>query len=619
MLNIGETLENRYYIQEEIGKGGIGIIYKAWDLHLQKAVVLKKIKDTVLEVTDIRSEADILKHLHHSYLPQVYDFVEAGSDVYTVIQYIEGHDLQYYLERKEVFSEQRLQKWLYQLCDALDYLHTRRPPVLHCDIKPANIMLTPSDDICLIDFNISLNYEKDVDLKGISQVYCSPEQYERALGDNSKKLDGRTDIYSLGATFYTLLTGCYPTPDIRALNPLSFFETPYSNGLTSIIETAMNPRQSRRYQSASQMKKAVMDMRKYDRVSRQHFRHTIAVAALSTVLLVSGVLCCLYGVGKNRRQAFVEDYALFAEYCKSQNYEEAVRMALSILNESDYSRSLKEEALYAELLEKTGECCFSMGDYGQAADFFSQALEADDDNSQYCRNYAAALARDGDFHEARLQIRTAERKGLPPEEVSLLRAEVAIAENDWAEAEGYLQSLEESSSDRLVLEETHVLQARLCEQQNDVQTMIYHLREALKYRESVSVYRNLMAGLLRMAQEDETWAVLQEALECCEKAEEIAGVNAIDELNKAIVLRAMGEYGSSRDILEKLIKNGGADYRVYYNLALVLYKMNPESLSDGVKKDISAYCERALQLYEPDLDKSGEDKSQLEELLRLVS
>lgn len=157
MLQSGDIISGMYQVIREIGTGGMGVIYIGYHLHLQKQIVIKKIKETCVDRVNVRGEADILKQLRHTYLPQVYDFLEVGNDVYTVMDYIPGENLQYYIDHNYTFPEETILLWMRELCEVLDYLHTRKPRILHSDIKPANIMVTPEGDICLIDFNISLD------------------------------------------------------------------------------------------------------------------------------------------------------------------------------------------------------------------------------------------------------------------------------------------------------------------------------------------------------------------------------------------------------------------------------------------------------------------------------
>ena len=186
-----------------------------------------------MDRVNVRGEADILKQLRHTYLPQVYDFLEVGNDVYTVMDYIPGENLQYYIDHNYTFPEETILLWMRELCEVLDYLHTRKPRILHSDIKPANIMVTPEGDICLIDFNISLDGSVTQEVQGLSRRYASPEQFRCAMDKmygrkSSETLDERMDIYSLGAVFYRMMSGYLPDAQNGVPYALSQIDIPYA-------------------------------------------------------------------------------------------------------------------------------------------------------------------------------------------------------------------------------------------------------------------------------------------------------------------------------------------------------------------------------------------------------
>lgn len=119
----------------------------------------------------------MLKGLSHIYIPQVYDFVQENGVVYTVMDFIDGESLDHVLKRGQALSQPQVIRWACQLLEALVYLHGRPPHgILHGDIKPANIMLRPNGDICLIDYNIALALGEDGAVRaGFSRGYASPE------------------------------------------------------------------------------------------------------------------------------------------------------------------------------------------------------------------------------------------------------------------------------------------------------------------------------------------------------------------------------------------------------------------------------------------------------------
>ena len=147
-----------YEIQNQIGAGGGGIVYLGRHLRLNEKIVLKADKrslNTKMEL--LRREVDMLKNLSHTYIPQVYDFVEEDGVFYTIMAYIEGESLDQVLKRSQKIKQSQIIQWACELLEALNYLHTRPPyGIIHGDIKPANIMLRPDGNICLIDYNIAL-------------------------------------------------------------------------------------------------------------------------------------------------------------------------------------------------------------------------------------------------------------------------------------------------------------------------------------------------------------------------------------------------------------------------------------------------------------------------------
>ena len=314
-----------YEIERKIGSGGAGIVYLGCHQRLDKKIVLKADKRAATaKLASLRREVDALKELNHPFIPRVYDFVAEGDTVYTVMDYIEGESLDKPLKRGERFPQAQVIGWACQLLDALRYLHTRPPHgILHSDIKPANIMLTPQGDICLIDFNIALALDKEGTVRvGYSKGYASPEHYgidftrtsekryetemtgqatellsETPLptgnsgqtGDSKKRgvlLDVRSDIYSLGATLYHLLTGNRPPQDAREVPPIK--DPDVSPAVAAILAKAMEPNPDDRYQTASEMLDAFRNLHRNDPRARSLRRTTLAVAAAMLLLFLVG-------------------------------------------------------------------------------------------------------------------------------------------------------------------------------------------------------------------------------------------------------------------------------------------------------------------------------------------
>lgn len=361
-----EIIAGTYQIIKKIGSGGGGNVFLAYHLRLDKKVVLKADKRQLSTRPELlRVEVDVLKHLSHQYIPQVYDFFVENDTVYTAMAYIEGESFDKALKRGERFSQPQVIKWGIQLLEALSYLHSPihgDPPhgYTHSDIKPANLMLTPLGDICLIDFNISLALGEDT-IIGRSEGYASPEHYGLDFSDDDQdtgtgdtvgtehsrrntslfrraastlsgrstsgsggsgayrgttsssyrlvRPDVRSDIYSTGATLYHLLSGRRPAAHAKKVVPLS--EKEFSPQLVRIIRRAMEPNPNRRYQSAEEMLEALRAIRNMDpRVQRLKRERRIVCAALAA-LCVAGAGTSFIGL---KRMEITENWKNMAEY-----------------------------------------------------------------------------------------------------------------------------------------------------------------------------------------------------------------------------------------------------------------------------------------------------------------
>ncbi len=225
ILPTGTILRDRYEIIDLVGQGGMGAVYKASDQRLRGRVcAVKEILPELASAPGMESqaheqfyrEASVLAQLDHPNLPKVSDFFEQDGREYLVMDFVPGQDLRQFVEearRRESFlSEETVLAWAAQMCDALEYLHTQDPPVLHRDIKPSNMKLTPRGVVKLVDFGLVKLLQPDESrtvtvVQGRGTVAYTPlEQY----GGDTGHTDVRSDIYSLGATLYHLLTGQPP-------------------------------------------------------------------------------------------------------------------------------------------------------------------------------------------------------------------------------------------------------------------------------------------------------------------------------------------------------------------------------------------------------------------------
>ncbi len=264
-LERDSLLHKRYRIIESLGQGGMGSVYRAVDENLGVDVAVKENLFTTDEYArQFRLEAVILANLRHPNLPRVSDhFIIEDQGQYLVMDFIEGEDLRQRMERVGLLSEEDVIHIGAAMCDALGYLHARRPAILHRDLKPGNVKITPDGHIFLVDFGLAkvVNLGSQATTTGARAMtpgYSPPEQYGTA------RTDQRTDIYSLGATLYAALTGSIPEDglaramDNAELTPLRKRNPKVTKRLAAVIEKAMAIDPGDRYQTAEDFKNSLL-------------------------------------------------------------------------------------------------------------------------------------------------------------------------------------------------------------------------------------------------------------------------------------------------------------------------------------------------------------------------
>ncbi|MGB0386399.1 MAG: serine/threonine protein kinase [Ardenticatenaceae bacterium] len=266
---IGHTLDQRYRIEEQLGSGGMAIVYKATDLTLQRPVAIKLIHSHLAEQSEFvkrfKREAAAVAKLHHPNIVQLYEFDHAQGVYYMVLAYIDGESLQERLKglkkSQKLLPLSEIIRIMSTLCDAVAYAHQRQ--IIHRDLKPSNVLFDQRNHLYLTDFGIArvVGEEHTMTVTGTA-YYMSPEQ---ARGDLT--LDRRSDIYSLGVILYEVASGklpfqgtlhslifkhmLAPVPDIRLRN------SDIPDELFALIEKALAKDPANRFQSASEMASAL--------------------------------------------------------------------------------------------------------------------------------------------------------------------------------------------------------------------------------------------------------------------------------------------------------------------------------------------------------------------------
>src|SRR5437667_7682541 len=265
MLSAGTVLQGRYRIVRQLGQGGMGAVYEAVDERLDTIVALK---ETLFADERLRKqferEARLLARMHHPALPRVSDHFNEGDGEFLVMQFIAGDDLSAMLaQRKGPFPLAEVLKWADQLLDALDYLHTQDPQIVHRDIKPQNLKLTARGQIVLLDFGLAKGsvgqmsvVTTSASIFGYTPNYAPLEQVQ-GLGT-----DPRSDIYALAATLFHLMTNVKPPDALSRASaivnglpdplPLANHVTAQvSAAVAAVLSKGMSQKRDDRYASAN--------------------------------------------------------------------------------------------------------------------------------------------------------------------------------------------------------------------------------------------------------------------------------------------------------------------------------------------------------------------------------
>ena len=296
MLQIGSIVDGKYKILNKIGQGGMSVVYLAMNERANKQWAIKEVrKDGVQNFEVVKqgliAETDLLKKLNHPNLPSIIDVIDGDGTFLIVMDYIEGKSLSSILKEYGAQSQEDVIDWSKQMCDVLGYLHSRQPPIIYRDMKPANIMLKPDGKVMLIDFGTAREFKEksvaDTTCLG-TQGYAAPEQY-----GGHGQTDARTDIYCLGATMYHLLTGHNPSEPPYEMYPIRYWNPELSSGLEEIVLkcTQRNPKD--RYQSCAELMYALEHYNELDiefkRAQNRRWRAFLTTASMAVVLGIGAV------------------------------------------------------------------------------------------------------------------------------------------------------------------------------------------------------------------------------------------------------------------------------------------------------------------------------------------
>jgi serine/threonine-protein kinase len=363
VLNIGDVVDGKYKILNQIGQGGMSVVWLAMNERANKQWAIKEVrKDGVDNYEVVKqsliAEVEHLKRLHHANLPSIIDVIDTADTLLVVMDYIEGNSLAQALrDYGGALPQEQVVSWAKQLCAVLGYLHTRNPPIIYRDLKPANVMLQPDGTVKIIDFGTAREFKEgraDDTISLGTQGYAAPEQY------GNHQTDPRTDIYNLGATIYHLVAGHNPSEPPYVMNPIRQWNPQLSSGLESIIIKCTQRNPDERYQNCAELLYDLDRYRELDyeyiRSQRKKWRGFLASAILTMVFVLGAV-----GLGVAR----------------------------------SYQLSISYQALIEKAQEEYGN-----GPLDTVAGYYSQAASLDPGNAQAYTDFLVLIKRDQVFDEA---------------------------------------------------------------------------------------------------------------------------------------------------------------------------------------------------------------------------
>lgn len=653
MLKTGMILGGTYQILGEIGSGGGGVVYKARHIRLQTDVVVKRIRDEVRGKIQSRQEADVLKKLKHPYLPRVYDFIETPEAVYTVMDFIPGISMDKALAQYGRFAQKYVLQWAKELGEALAYLHNQKPAIIHSDIKPANIILTPDGHICLIDFNISIAIDSSMKATlGISAGYSSPEQYRdvqqlqtyyhtAGMAQVPISIDLRSDIYSLGCVLYHLLAGFPPGTNFNTRMPAEEIAG-VSEGFAFIIDKMIEYNPDDRYQTGQEYLDAVNNCYKLDRRYVSHKRKERALFFTSLVLFFTGSMLTGLGIrqlGIEREQNYQALLLEGEKIAGKGNYEKAIDAMVSLEEEyksrvEAYERELYyyyQAGLYQEcadrgndiialqLIETTDDAqkqtvgdifyliansYYELEDYSKAENAMESALKYNQTNNLYFRDYCIILAKQGNLYQAEEALEEAIELGLEDDSIHYAEGELCVVRKQIEEAIEHFKTTIDITDDAILEKRAVLLCATALRDNNRLDEEVELLetaRNQIDTQAKMVITEYLADAYMRQGDThpDQLVSYNQKALSLFQELMQNGYVTYQLQENMAILYEENQDFEASKSVLMKLAADYPDNYRVYKRLAFL--EADRQQYLNNSQRDYSTvkvYYDKCKELYE---------------------
>lgn len=658
---IGKVLAKRYTIVEKLGHGGYGDVYRAFDANLQLDVVVKKLKDLTESENGGREEVDVLKQLHQENLPTVFDFFVEDGQAYTVMSLIPGQDLEEVREKYPRFNQKQVLYWAKQLARALAYLHTRKPSIIHSDIKPSNIMLKPDGDVCLIDFNISLAITGDNSYAtGTSNGFSPPEQYpdfgfyleetgaqlyNNEYDDRTSQavtimrntigngIDERSDIYSLGATLYTLITGKKPSSHYWNNESILDKNVNISPGFAHIIDKMMQLDPDDRYQNGVELLDALDNIIELDdrfielkRKRRGHRAITFLMFVTSACLMVSGYfirkreLDIEYNsvINEIRDNISNGDYdidnlldeaqsilpkridayeAKIESLYKSGKYNECISYGTDAIDSPKYDVITKDDKdSLGNMFYIVGNAYYENEDYSSAIANFQKAIEYNATNPLFYRDISISEAKNGNTEDAITYLNYAVDHGLEEDSIQMAKGEIEFSKSNYDLAIESFERAFELSTDDSVKRRDMVLEINTYKKMGN--ESVDKAIEFMKNREGE--FGDSSPYLIEsMADMYARKGDYQNAATYLSKLKNMGDISLRTYSNIAIVYQNMGDMSNARTYLNEMIDTYPNEYESYMRYAM--FEADEQSRLPNESRnysDFAKYYNKAVELYQ---------------------
>lgn len=658
---IGKVLAKRYTIVEKLGHGGYGDVYRAFDANLQLDVVVKKLKDLRKSENGGREEVDVLKQLHQENLPAVFDFFVEDGQAYTVMSLIPGQDLEEVREKYPRFNQKQVLYWAKQLARALAYLHTRKPSIIHSDIKPSNIMLKPDGDVCLIDFNISLAITGDYSYaSGTSKGFSPPEQYpdlgfylektgaqlynteyddrtsqavtimRKTIGSG---IDERSDIYSLGATLYTLITGEKPSSHYWNNGSILDKNISISPGFAHIIDKMMQLDPDDRYQNGVELLDALDNIIELDdrfielkRKRRGHRAITFLMFATSACLMVSGYFIRKRELDTEYNSVINEirdnigngDYdidslldeaqsilpkridayeAKVESLYKSGNYNECISYGTDAIDSPKYDVITKDDKdSLGNMFYIVGNAYYENEDYSSAIANFQKAIEYNATNPLFYRDISISEAKNGNTEDAITYLNYAVDHGLEEDSIQMAKGEIEFSKSNYDLAIESFERAFELSTEDSVKRRDMVLEINTYKKMGN--ESLDKAIEFMKNREGE--FGDSSPYLIEsMADMYARKGDYQNAATYLAKLKNMGDISLRTYSNIAIVYQNIGDMTNAKKYLNEMIDAYPNEYESYMRYAM--FEADEQSRLPNESRnysDFAKYYNKAVELYQ---------------------